>query len=147
MSLADLSAMSIMLAPARAPVLAIRLHGSFVDLHLRSVARQSPPYVPLDEVVAHQTTFQVAAAVGTLVGFHFPDASAGIEVPGFHFHFISDDRTVGGHVIDAIAQDGMIEIDGCDELHVELPAGVALGTPGAADRAQIDRIEGAGAAG
>jgi len=147
MLLADLSAMSIMLAPARAPVLAIRLHGSFVDLHLRSVARQSPPYVPLDEVVAHQTTFQVAAAVGTLVGFHFPDASAGIEVPGFHFHFISDDRTVGGHVIDATAVDGLLEIDGCDELHVELPAGVSLGTPGAADRAQIERIEGAGAAG
>lgn len=141
-TLEDLKAMITMVAPPSSPVLAIRLHGQFTDLRLRSVARQTPPYIPLDEVVAHQTSFSAPESAGTLVGFRFLDASAGIEVPGFHFHFISDDRTLGGHVIEATAQNGLLEIDRCDDLHVELPLGVTLGVPGVADRAAIDRIEG-----
>jgi hypothetical protein len=37
---------------------------------------------------------------------------------------------------------GTAAVDGGDELHVELPPGVGLGTPGVTDRARIRLVEG-----
>lgn len=131
-----------LLAPADASVLAVRIDGTFTDLVLRSVERQSKPYRPLSEVVAHQTEWRVPRATGTVVGFRFPDATAGLEVPGHHLHFLADDRTLGGHVISCALEQGRIAVDRCEDLHIELPPGVELGVPGAADRDQIADIEG-----
>ena len=130
------------IAPAGADVLAIRVDGEFRDLRLRSVHAPARPYPPLAEITAHQTEWTVPASTGSLVGFRFPDATAGVEVPGFHLHFLSDDRQVGGHVLAATLADGTIAVDGTDELHVELPEHVGLGVPGAADRAAIRSVEG-----
>jgi acetolactate decarboxylase len=124
------------------PVLAVRVDGRFADLRLRSVRAPGRPYPPLAEVTAHQSEWTVDAATGTLVGFRFPDDAAGLEVPGFHLHFLSTDHLVGGHVLAATLVDGTIAVDGADELHVELPDHVGLGVPGAADRAAIRAVEG-----
>lgn len=126
-------------------IVAVRATGRFADLRLRSVARQHHPYPPLRDVVTHQTEWHVDSAVGTVVGFRFPDALAGVEVPGYHVHFLSEDRTAGGHVIDLTMLDGEVQLQSCDDLHVELPVGVALGSPGAVDRDELRRVEGGGA--
>ncbi len=125
-----------------ASVIAVRVDGEFDDIGLRSVARQTPPYPPLVDVVAHQTTWHVPSAQGTLIGFRFPDATAGVEVPGYHLHFLSDDRTTGGHVLSLVLRRGTVSVDHCDDLHVALPAGVKLGTPGTTDRSAITSAEG-----
>jgi acetolactate decarboxylase len=130
------------MAPPDTSVLAVRIDGSFGDLRLRSVHAQVPPYPKLSDVVEHQTEWSVPSATGSIVGFRFPDATAGVEVPGYHLHFLSDDRTVGGHVLDLTMVDGRAALDPGDELHVELDDGVGLGVPGAADRAEIARLEG-----
>ena len=132
------------IAPEVAPVVAVRVDGRFADLRLRSVHPQTPPYPPLRDVVEHQTEWTMAEATGTVVGFRFPDATAGVEVPGYHLHFLSADRRAGGHVRDLTLVDGTAALDPCEELHVELPAHVNLGVPGGADRAEIRRLEGGG---
>jgi acetolactate decarboxylase len=142
LALAALHARIDELAPPHAPVIAVRIDGEFAALSLRSVEKQSPPYKPLREVVAHQTEWSVPQATGTLLGFRFPDATAGVEVPGYHLHFLSADHAIGGHVMDITLVSGTVAIDPCDELHVELPEGVGLGVPGAADRAEIASLEG-----
>lgn len=136
------------LAPDDEPVLAVRVAGTFAGLRLRSVHAQTPPYPPLAEVTRHQTEWEVGRAAGTLVGFRFPADAIGLEVPGYHLHFLSDDRSSGGHVLDLTLLDGTIEIDGATDLHVELPGGVSLGRPGgaaASDAAAIEEVEGGGA--
>ncbi len=143
--LAGLHVVLDQLAPTGASVVAVRVSGRFADVRLRSVARQTPPYRPLRDVVAHQTEWAVPAVAGTVVGFRFPDATAGVEVPGYHLHFLADDRRHGGHVLGLTLLEGTIALDPCEELHVELPAGVGLGVPGAADRAEIAQLEGGGA--
>jgi acetolactate decarboxylase len=75
---------------------AVRVDGAFELVHARSVPRQSPPYRPLAEVVGDQRVFDLAGVEGTMVGFRFPDYSEGIEVSGYHLHFITADRTRGG---------------------------------------------------
>lgn len=124
-------------------MIAFRVDGTFTDLHLRSVHRQEPPYPTLAEVVAHQTQWEVPFATGTLMGFRFPDAASGVEVPGYHLHFLSRDRATGGHVLSIGLANGHIAISDCAELHVELPPGVALGTPGATATETIQVLESA----
>ncbi|HEX6310417.1 MAG TPA: acetolactate decarboxylase [Acidimicrobiia bacterium] len=131
------------LAPPDEPVVAVRLTGQFSNLRLRSVRAQTPPNPPLTEVTEHQTEWQVGAATGTLLGFRFPAATAGVEVPGYHLHFLSDDRACGGHVLGLGLVAGTAAVDDAGDLHVELPAGVHLGRPGAgADLDAIRRVEG-----
>lgn len=125
-------------------VVAVRVHGDFAHLRLRSVRAQCPPYPPLAEVTAHQTEWDLPEATGTLLGFRFPDTVAGLEAPGYHLHFLSDDRGHGGHVLAGTLVRGIAAVDGGDALHVELPPGVGLGTPGVTDRARITLVEGSG---
>lgn len=129
------------LAPAT-PVVAVRVEGTFTHLRLRSVQAQTPPYPPLPEVTAHQTEWDLDRATGTLLGFRFPDAVAGLEAPGYHLHFLADDRAHGGHVLGGTLLAGTAAVDGDDALHVELPPGLGLGTPGITDRARIRDVEG-----
>ena len=126
------------------PVVGVRVDGDFTDLRLRSVAGQVPPYPPLATVVAHQTEWTVPAATGSVVGFRFPDASSGIEVAGYHLHFLADDRDVAGHVLGLTLRRGTARVDGAHELHVEVPAGLTLGEPGALAE-EIHAVEGGAA--
>jgi acetolactate decarboxylase len=127
--LAGLTARMDALAPTAEPVVAVRVDGRFTDLHLRSVPRQHPPYPPLTQVVANQTSWTVPEAVGTVVGFRFPDELQGVEVPGYHLHFLAADRAVGGHVTDLTLLEGRMQLDGSHELHVEIPAGLSIDGP------------------
>jgi acetolactate decarboxylase len=78
---------------------AIRIHGTFSSIRMRSISRQHPPYRPLVEVAKSETVFKFRNVSGTLLGFRSPPYIKGINVPGYHFHFLSDDKTTGGHVL------------------------------------------------
>jgi len=78
---------------------AIRIDGEFKHLRLRSLRRQKKPYPSLAEAAKTQAIFNLENTKGTIVGFWFPQYWAGIAVPGFHLHFVTDDRTIGGHVL------------------------------------------------
>ncbi len=112
--------------PADANSCALRIDGDFDLVHARSVPRQEPPYRPLGEVVADQHVFDFRKVSGTLVGFRFPDFAEGLEVSGYHLHFIIDDRSRGGHVLNCTPACGRVQIDPSNDLHVELPPGIDL---------------------
>ena len=125
------------------PVCAVRFDGEFDVVRARSVPRQHPPYRPLTEVAAEQHVFELREVSGTLLGFRFPDYASGLEVPGYHLHFITEDRRRGGHVLGYEARGGRLRIDPSSDLHVELPPGVELGE-GHVDDDVLARIEGGG---
>jgi acetolactate decarboxylase len=130
--------------PEGAPTCAMRIDGRFERIEARSVPRQEPPYRPLTEVVSEQRVFELAETDGTIVGFRFPDYAEGIEVAGWHLHFISEDRSRGGHLLDCRVEAAHVALDPSTELHVELPPGVELADPEAArsTHAAIERVEG-----
>jgi acetolactate decarboxylase len=132
------------LVPAGASSCAVRLDGRFDLVRARSVPAQSPPYRPLTEVVADQHVFELEDVAGTMLGFRFPAYVEGIEVAGYHLHFISDDRTRGGHVLGSRSHGLRARLDSSDDLHVELPPGVELADPdlAATTHAAITRAEG-----
>ena len=77
-------------------------------------------------MIGEQHVFELRDVAGSLVGFRFPDYAEGVEVSGYHLHFISADRTVGGHVLSCRPGRVRVRIDPSAGLHVELPPGVDL---------------------
>lgn len=102
-------------------VYAIRIDGPFDYVRTRSVPKQSRPYPKLAEVVKEQTEFEFNNTSGTIVGFWSPAFVSGLNVPGYHIHFLTDDRTAGGHVLDLRMAGRDIEIDITPDLYVVLP--------------------------
>jgi acetolactate decarboxylase len=130
--------------PRDAVCIALRVRGRFAAMRVRSVPRQSPPYPPLAEVAARQVEFELSETTGTLVGFRFPDYAQGLEVAGYHLHYLSDDRRHGGHVLDFTLRDGVAEWDLSSEMHLEVPAGLTASGPdtSTAKRELLRRTEG-----
>jgi len=131
------------LVPAGAASCAVRLDGRFELVRARSVPQQRPPYRPLTEVVAEQHVFELGDVEGTMLGFRFPDYAEGIEVGGYHLHFISADRSRGGHVLDSRSHGLRVRLDPSSELHIELPPAVDLADPGLAaeTHAAVEAVE------
>jgi acetolactate decarboxylase len=129
--------------PSGAASCAVRIEGSFESIRTRSVPRQEPPYRPLTEVVAEQQVLEVNDVEGTMVGFRFPDYAEGIEVSGWHLHFITADRSRGGHVLASHSTALHVQLDQSGELHVELPPGVDLtdAEHAGSTHGAIDRVE------
>ena len=125
----DLLARLDALVPADASSCAVRLDGRFDLVRARSVPRQEPPYRPLTEVVADQHVFELTDVEGAMVGFRFPAYAEGIEVGGYHLHFISADRTRGGHVLGSRSRGVRARLDPSNDLHVELPPQIELADP------------------
>jgi acetolactate decarboxylase len=121
---------------------AIRIDGRFEAVRVRSVPKQERPYPPLADVIAQQRVSELGDVSGTMVGFRFPDALDGIEMVGSHLHFVSDDRTRGGHVLSYTLLEATAHLDDATQLHVELPAAVDAPHHGATlDQDALRRLE------
>lgn len=90
-------------------------------LKTRSEAKSEKPYPLLKDVLAHQSEFEYKNVTGTFVGFYTPNYAATINVPGFHFHFISDDKTLGGHILNLAFDSADVQFDSISQFEVELP--------------------------
>lgn len=100
---------------------AIRVDGRFRHMRTRSVPRQTKPYPPLTAVTENQPVFDLHEVSGTLAGFRFPQFAEGMNVPGYHLHFLSDDRRCGGHVQAFELEHGRLAVDDTPNFHIELP--------------------------
>ena len=107
--------------PHRNSPCAIRISGEFAELTLRSVAAQSPPYRPLVEVVKQQATWEHRNVRGTLVGLRCPAWMGTLNVSGYHWHFLSDDHKIGGHVLACEFHDGSASFDECTSVLIQIP--------------------------
>jgi acetolactate decarboxylase len=100
---------------------AIKVEGRFPWIKVRSAARQEKPYPVLTEAIKEQKVFEIKEQEGTLVGFRCPPYAAGINVSGYHFHFLNKDKTLGGHVLDFQLEGPRIQIDESRRFSMELP--------------------------
>lgn len=100
---------------------AIRIQGNFPYLKFRSVPKQSSPYRPLADALKEQSVFELRNVNGTLVGFRTPKYMEGVNVKGYHFHFLTANRKTGGHILDGQFQNAKVEIDTISNIEMNLP--------------------------
>ena len=106
---------------------AVKVTGSFKYVKTRSVPGQQKPYPPLAEVTKNQPTFEINDTEGTLVGFLCPAYVEGLNVPGYHLHFLNAAKNAGGHLLDFIMTGGRVEIDATPNFYMRLPEGGDFG--------------------
>lgn len=99
---------------------ALRVEGEFEYLKLRSLPKQVEG-VLLQEAINHQAVFEREKIQGTMVGIWSPEYVGKMNVPGYHFHFISGDRQIGGHVLDLKIKQAQVSIDQATHLEILLP--------------------------
>ncbi len=107
--------------PTKNSFYAIKIEGVFNYVKTRSVPAQQKPYIPLLEVIKNQVFFEFENIKGTLVGFRCPSYVNGVNVPGYHFHFITDDKNRGGHVVAMETGEVQLSIDQTRGFNMALP--------------------------
>jgi acetolactate decarboxylase len=109
------------LIPTKNIFYAIRVDGVFKFVTTRSVFKQQKPYPRLVEALKNQPEFTLKNVRGTLVGFRCPAFVGGVNVPGYHLHFITKDRSAGGHVLGFQTESVNVRIEGANEFRMILP--------------------------
>ena len=99
---------------------ALRLDGIFETIHARAV-HSVPQNTRLLDAAKTQSEFHFESIEGTLVGFWSPRYSSSFSVPGYHLHFISKDRTKGGHLLDCSARKLKARVQVLSEYNIRLP--------------------------
>jgi acetolactate decarboxylase len=125
---AMLAAVAAML-PSENMFHAVRIEGRFDYVKTRAVAKQDKS-VGLEAAAREEPIFEFHDVEGTIVGFFTPDYLRGVNVPGYHLHFITADRAAGGHMLDCRTKDVTIKIHHTPEFE--------LGTPGTEEFLKAD---------
>ena len=107
----------------------VRIDGYFEKVDARSVAPYRSHHVSLKEILdQNQKAFVFENIRGSLVGVYFPDYMDGINMPGWHLHFLSEDRSKGGHVLDASIKESEAKVDKITSIEINLPKEAAFDT-------------------
>lgn len=126
MDLAALAKRIDSLLPSPNMPYAVRIDGRFRYVKTRSVPKQARPYPKAEEIVKNQPTFEFHDVQGTLVGFRLPEYLRGVGVPGYHLHFLTADRSAGGHLLAAEVVHAKVSIDITPEVDIALPTSPAF---------------------
>jgi len=108
------------LIPSKNLIYSIRIDGTFDQVRARSVPKQSN-YVPLAEVAKVQTIFDFTDVEGSMIGFYTPTFLDSVHVPGFHMHFITSDRSRGGHVMGIAPRAVTVRLQHAPSVELGLP--------------------------
>jgi acetolactate decarboxylase len=76
---------------------------------------------------------------GTLIGFRFPAAASSVNVAGWHFHFLTADRTRGGHVLVLATGEGRAALQEISDLRIDFPAKAAASSASAESINAVER--------
>ena len=99
---------------------AFRIDGHFGNVHTRAM-RETLDGLPLAKAAAIQPEFEFTGVDGTLVGIWAPQFSSALNIAGYHFHFLSEDRSKGGHLLECSGKHLRIRVERLNDFHLSLP--------------------------
>lgn len=106
-----------------------RIDGFFDIVHARAGAPYRSQHVTLKNILSKtQKNFCFEQLYGTLVCVYYPDYMDGINAAGWHLHFISADRQLGGHVFKVSMRSGECLLQKMDRIEIQLPREAAFDT-------------------
>ncbi|MBR1445395.1 MAG: acetolactate decarboxylase [Firmicutes bacterium] len=100
----------------------IKISGKFKSVYARSELKQEEPYKTLAEALStDQREFTFSDTEGTVVGLYCPEYMNDLNAVGWHFHYVSDDKQNGGHVLGLEFENAKISWDNTDGFNMQLP--------------------------
>ena len=107
----------------------VRIDGLFSKVYARSEEGRVSQHVELKEILRDkQQDFLFENIRGSLICLYFPDYMNGINAAGWHLHFISEDRQLGGHVFDIVLDEGTVYADKVNQVELQIPDSPAFDT-------------------
>ena len=100
---------------------AIKMTGTFKSVSTRIVKKQEEPYPTLLGLTKTQSIYNYENTTGVIVGFFSPSYSLGLSDGSLHIHYLSDDKTQGGHIFNFEIADALVEISEPLDFMLELP--------------------------
>ena len=117
----------------------VRVDGTFNVVRARSESGMRSQHVELKEILkGRQKDFAFENVDGSLICLYHPDFMQGINAAGWHFHFISEDRSCGGHVFDISLAKGHVRLKKLSQIRIQLPTEAAFDTYSLTKAAQDD---------
>ena len=102
-------------------IYACQISGKFDSIVIRSVPKQEKPYKRLIEAYKKQGVFTFTNQEGTLLGYKFPKYLKEVNMDAYHFHFLSTDKTKGGHLLNCTLLRGEVSIAYIRNYNLQLP--------------------------
>ena len=99
----------------------VKISGDFNEILIRSEKGTKEPYPTLVEALKTQKEITPKNISGTIVGLYCPDFMSSLNSTGWHFHFISADKKIGGHVLELNLKSGEAQLDKTDSFKLDLP--------------------------
>ena len=99
-----------------------KVKGLMPSVLVRSELAQEKPYKTLNAALeTDQREFSYENINGTIVALYCPEYMDGLNTPGWHLHFISDDGKKGGHVLELSTKNCEIHLDIISEFAMVVP--------------------------
>ena len=77
----------------------IKGNAAFDMMYVRSCYACKKPYPTLSQAACEQREYKYKDVFGSIIAVYCPKYVEGINLPGWHFHFLSGDKTKGGHIL------------------------------------------------
>ncbi|TRX48210.1 acetolactate decarboxylase [Fulvivirga sp. M361] len=108
--------------PSKNIFYAFKIHGDFKKMKCGGLNKQDKPFEDgLDVLIPNRPVFERENFSGTMVGFFCPEFIGNINVAAYHLHFVSDDETFAGHVMEFEAENLKVEMDYIYEYQFAVP--------------------------
>jgi acetolactate decarboxylase len=104
---------------------AVRIEGRFARIRARAVCKAATG-VSLVAAASRQAEFEFTNVAGTIAGFWTPSYARSINIPGWHLHFVTGDRTGGGHLLDCQGAQLRVQVQDLADVRIALPETAAF---------------------
>lgn len=100
--------------------ISISISGLFKTLKITSTPKQEKPYPTIEQVIAQSQSYYHTMIAGTAIGYFVPMALSTVQKMGLHLHFISEDESIGGHVLDFYTESSDLKIEKIKDILLEI---------------------------
>lgn len=101
---------------------ALSFSGVLDKVLIRCPKREEKNNRTIEELHKSQFVHEYKKIKGTLVGFWTPEIFGRVSVPGFHFHFIDDDKKISGHVLEFSAKEVLLCFEEKQSIEITNPS-------------------------
>ncbi len=120
-------------------IYAVKGHVTGASVSIRSIGHQEEPYPTLSEAAKSQKVFKYDHVDGAIFGFLFPRFMTNVNVPFWHFHFLSDGCDKGGHLLELSAPAMNLQVYPIFEHTIRLPEGKSFSRMRMSDEKDMEK--------
>lgn len=100
----------------------LKIEADLKAITLRSMACQTKSMIPMAESLEElQKIFEINETKGFLIATRCPTYFQTMNVEGYHFHYINDQKTIGGHVFELKLKSALVLVQMFRHCEIQLP--------------------------